>query len=97
MLPLYGEPDTAAFAITLTYIVLVLLPAAEITRGEALLPTLLAKVDEVETSKPVGGVTVIEDVISVPFRVKLLVEEAVPYVVLNELKEPEVPITGTTE
>ena len=57
---------------------------------------MLAKVDEVETSKPAGGVTVIPALISVPFKVKLVVEEGVPYVVLNAVSVPVAEITGTT-
>jgi len=50
-----------------------------------LVPLLEAKVKLVDTSKPVGAVTVIpvDAVMLAPVSEKLVVEEAVPYVVLS--------------
>jgi hypothetical protein len=49
---------------------------------------------EVETSKPLGAVTVTGDVMLVPESVKLVVEEAVPKVVLSAPSVPETTMDG---
>lgn len=55
----------------LTYIVVdAIVPAAPITRADELVPTLLANVELVDTSKPTGGVIVIPADILVPATVK---------------------------
>jgi hypothetical protein len=48
----------------------------------------------VETSKPLGAVTVIGAVMLVPEMVKLLVDEGVPKVVLRAVRLPETEMTG---
>ena len=63
--------------------------------GLALLPTPLAKVELVETSKPAGGVTVIPALMLAPETAKLVgLAEAVPYVVLTAVKVPLAVIVG---
>ena len=52
------------------------------------------EVGEVETWKPAGGVTVIGAVMLAPEMVKLLVDDAVPYVVLRAVRLPETEMTG---
>jgi hypothetical protein len=41
-------------------------PLADTTSGVVIFPTLEAKVDDVETSKPLGGVMVTPELIDVP-------------------------------
>jgi hypothetical protein len=58
--------------------VLAIVPEAPTVIGLILVPTLLAKVELVETSKPAGGVTVIPALIFAPEMLKLWPAEAVP-------------------
>ena len=59
-----------------------------------LVPTLEAKVELVDASKPVGVATVIPACILTPETLKVVVEEAVPYVVVSAERDPVVEITG---
>ena len=78
-LPENGEPANPAVANKRTYIgVDAIDPAAPITIGELLLPTLLEKVEDVDTSKPNGGVMVIPASMVAPLTEKVLVLLAVP-------------------
>lgn len=52
------------------------------------------ELDEVETWKPVGAVTVIGAVMLAPEMVKLLVDEGVPKVVVRAVSDPETEMTG---
>jgi hypothetical protein len=58
--------------------VLAIVPEAPTVIGLILVPTLLAKVELVETSKPVGGVTVIPALMFAPEILKVCEDEAVP-------------------
>jgi len=62
--------------------------------GDALVPTLLEKSETVDTSKPVGGVTVIPPTIFPPETAILCAADAVPTFVVNADKLPVVEITG---
>ena len=65
-----GEPDAAL--VNLAYIVVdEIVPAEPTTKADELVPTLLANVELVDTSKPVGGVIDIPAAILVPLTVKL--------------------------
>jgi len=69
ILPL-GEP--VAVFVNRTYIVVdEIVPAAPTTKADELVPTLLANVELVDTSKPVGGVIDIPAAILIPLTVKL--------------------------
>ena len=69
MFPL-GEP-VAAFVRRAYIVVDAIVPAAPTTNATVLVPTLLANVALVDTSKPVGGVIEIPAVMLVPLTVKL--------------------------
>jgi hypothetical protein len=65
-----------------------MLIAAEVPKlnGDEEVPTVVAKVELVDTSSPAAGVTVTWVPFSAaPVTVKLAAEEAVPYVVVNAL------------
>ena len=56
------------------------------------MPTFDEKVGKVETSKPIGGVTVTPTVNPVAETSKLVFDETVPYVVVKEASVPETEI-----
>ena len=95
ILPEYGEPANPTDPNKRTYIgVDAIVPAEPNTKGEVLLPTLLEKLENVDTSNPEGGVMVIPASIDVPLTEKLVELLAVPYVVLRAESVPDAVITG---
>lgn len=89
---------TGALYIILTYIVVdETVPEDPTTIGDALVPTLDAKVEDVDTSSPTGGFIDIPETIFVPDTENDVLDEAVPYVVDIVESVPVVDITDAAE